>query len=113
MRKFSLVFAAAMLLMTGSIYANNGGNEKNPSNKNLAAQIGALLEKNHFVVDKHDMTADVKFILNDDREIVVLSVDSEDEALVKFVKGRLNYQKVQTADHRAGKTYTVPVRITE
>ncbi|WP_394749860.1 hypothetical protein [Spongiimicrobium salis] len=113
MRKFSLVFAAAMLLMTGSIFANNGDTEKKPSNRQLAAQIGALLESNNFIVEEHDVTANVKFTLNSDQEIVVLSVDSEDESLVKFVKGRLNYQKVKTENFREGKMYTVPVRMTE
>ena len=113
MRKFSLVFVTAMLLMTGSIFANNGDKGTEPSKKQLAAQIGALLEGNTFIVEDHDMTANVKFTLNADQEIVVLSVDSDNPSLVKFVKGRLNYQKVETANFREGKMYTVPVRISE
>jgi len=49
--------------------------------------------------------------INKDGEIVVLSVDTADETLEGFVKGRLNYKKVELNNFKAGRTYTVPVRI--
>ncbi|MCW5515977.1 hypothetical protein [Muriicola sp. Z0-33] len=109
MRKFSLLFAA-MLLSAGTLLAN-ADKPKNPSN-DLSAQIGELLENNSFIVD-NDLTAEVKFTVNGDREIVVLSVDTDNANLESFVKSRLNYEKVELQEYREGKTYTVPVRITE
>ena len=110
MRKFSLLFVAA-LLSAGTLFAN-ADKPKKPNN-NLAEQIEELLDNNNFIVDYNDLTAKVKFTVNTDQEIVVLSVDSESELLEQFVKSRLNYQKVQLQEYREGKTYTVPVRITE
>jgi len=110
MRKFSLLFAV-MLLSVGTLFAS-ADKPKNP-NKNLSAQIGDLLDDNSFIVDYNDLTAKVKFTLNRDQEIVVLSVETDSRILEKFVKNRLNYQKVQLQEYREGKTYTVPVRITE
>ena len=109
MRKFSLLFVA-MLFSVGTLFAN-ADKPKNP-NKSLAAQIGDLLDHNSFVLND-DLTAKVKFTVNRDQEIVVLSVDSDSDILERFVKSRLNYQKVQLQEYREGKTYTVPVRITE
>ena len=51
-------------------------------------------------------------MLNSDKEIIVLSVDTDQEALEGFIKGRLNYQEVNTDEYEEGKKYTVSVRIT-
>ena len=115
MRKFSLVLVAAMLLTTGGIFANDSKTnpkKANPS-KTLSTQIADLLDDNFFVLKEGDWTANVKFILNSANEIVVLSVDTDNHLLEGFVKSRLNYQKVELTGFREGKTFTVPVRITE
>jgi len=107
MRKISLVLVAVLLLSTGNVLAN----DKTPENskKTLPVQIHNMLKVNHFLLDE-DVTADVRFTINDANEIVVLSVTTSNEELEGFVKGRLNYKKVANAQQ--GKIYTVPVRIT-
>ena len=58
------------------------------------------------------MTATVTLTINKNNEIVVLSVESEDESLEGYLKGRLNYQEV-TDDVTSGpRSYVIPVRIT-
>ncbi|GGD56974.1 hypothetical protein [Muriicola marianensis] len=109
MRKLSLVFAAALLLAGGNLFANDSGTI-DPNNE-LAVQIGDLLKDNNFVLDEEDLTAKVLFTLNDEKEIVVISVETEDEILEKFVKSRLNYKQVNVVAGKEGKMYTVPVRI--
>ena len=106
MRKISLVVVASLLLTTGSIFAN----DKNPENsgQELSNQIQKMLIDNRFDV-ANDLTANVRFTINSDGEIVVLSVTTADKVLEGFVKGRLNYKKVKNATE--GKVYTVPVRI--
>ncbi|MGB5665677.1 MAG: hypothetical protein WBM53_02425 [Maribacter sp.] len=109
MRKLSLVFVAAMLLATGNILANDS--VKNDPTKKLSTQIGELLEDNYLTEDQVSLTAQVKFTLNEKDEIVVLSVDTEDERLESFVKSRLNYKKVDVDGSKEGKMFTVPIRI--
>lgn len=109
MRKLSLVFVAAMLLVTGNILANVS--KDNPTNR-LSTQIGELLENNYLTVGDVDLTAQVRFTLNNEGEIVVLSIDTDNERLRSFVKGRLNYKKVSTEGVEEGKMFTVPIRIT-
>ncbi|MDE3741874.1 hypothetical protein [Maribacter polysaccharolyticus] len=108
MRKLSLVFVAAMLLMTGSSFANNPVNE-NPV-KQLSTQIGELLDSEALPAEFVDLTAQVRFTLNKKGEIVVLSVDSDHQKLETFVKSRLNYKKVEVGEFKEGALYTVPVR---
>ncbi len=109
MRKISVVLVAAMLLSVGNLFANDSKNP--PAKKNLSTQIGDLLENNTFVLENNDLTGMVRFTLNDENQIVVLSVDTKDAVLESFVKARLNYQKVDLEKYEEGKMYTVPVRI--
>jgi len=109
MRKISLVLVAAMLLSAGNVFANDS-KPADPS-KNLSAQISKMLSDNAFTDNDVDLTAQVRFTLNNEHQIVVLSVDTEDAAFEDFVKSKLNYQKVDLEKYREGKMYTVPVRI--
>ena len=112
MRKFSLFLVAVCLLTSGTILANdNDKTKKKP--KDLNTQIEVLLEDNTFTVEENeDLTAKVKFMVNEHGEIVVLSVTTENARLEAFVKGRLNYQKIESAEYKSGRIYTLPVRFT-
>lgn len=107
MRKMSLLLSAA-LLFVGTTFA--AGPADKPMKK-LSTQIHEMLDKNTFEVAE-DLTADVRFTLNREGEIVVLSINTDSEAFAGFVKGRLNYQRVELDAIEEGKIYTVPVRIT-
>lgn len=100
------IFAA--LLFVGNVFAVEP--TANPTKK-LSNQIQKMLDENSFdVVD--DLTADVRFTVNKEGEIVVLSIETDSYELEGFVKGRLNYRKVELSQVEEGKIYTVPVRIT-
>ncbi|SHJ26180.1 hypothetical protein [Pseudozobellia thermophila] len=105
MRKISFVFVAAMLLSFGNVLAN----DLNP--KNLSGQIAEMLRNNSLSSDVVNLRAQVRFTLNNEQEIVVLSVDTEDEDLENFVKAKLNYKKVELDDYEEGKLYTIGVRV--
>ena len=48
------------------------------------------------------MTANVRFILNDKREIVILTVEGDNEILKSFVLDKHNYQRVDVQEHKEG-----------
>ncbi len=110
MRKLPVVLAAALLFAAGNLFANDS--KLTDPKKDLAIQISELLDNNSFILADHDLKAEVLFTLNSKKEIVVISVNTEDEVLERFVKSRLNYQAVELANGHEGKMYTVPVRIT-
>jgi len=112
MKKVSVMLVAALLLSTGSIFANNSKTEKkDPKTQNLSEQIGNYLSNNNFSKKYNGDTAQVLFMLNDNKEIIVLSVDTEEDNLDAFIKGKLNYKQVEVANYEEGKKYTVSVRI--
>lgn len=99
------MLVAAMLLSAGNLLAN----DFNP--KNLSSQIAAMLKDNSLTPELVNLRAQVRFTLNNEKEIVVLSVDSEDPYLENFVKAKLNYKKVDLDDYQEGKLYTIGVRV--
>ncbi|MBM1106415.1 hypothetical protein JQC67_09725 [Aurantibacter crassamenti] len=109
MRKLSLVMVAAMLLFTGSIFANEV--ISNEPSKSLSAQISEILNVNTLSDNAVNQKAQVRFTLNEDGEIVVMSVDTKNKNLETFVKNRLNYKKVEVDEIQEGKLYTVAVRV--
>lgn len=109
MRKLSLAWVAAMLLTTSTFLAND--NTKVAPTESLSLQISKMLADNSFSEMELDLTGQIRFTLNSKGEIVVLSVDTPFKNLERFVKGKLNYQKVDLENVEEGKIYTVPVTI--
>lgn len=110
MRKLGVVLVAAMLLTSGNIFANDLKKGVKPS-KTLSAQISKLLKVNSFGSTYDGAFAKVLFTLNNDKEIVVLSVNTDEKKLKSFITAKLNYKEVVLDNFEAGKNYTVSVRI--
>jgi hypothetical protein len=113
MRKTGLMLVAALLLSTGSLLANDSKSGLETSEtENLSEQIGKYLNSNNSFDQNHiGYEAQVLFMINDDKEIVVLSVETSKEDLDGFIKSRLNYKQVDVSNYEPGKKYTVSVRV--
>jgi hypothetical protein len=110
MRKFKTITVALALFVTMGAFATEG--EKGTKEKSLSGQIYEMLKDNQFNVDYKELSAEVRFIVNENGELIVLSVETEDEVLDGFVKNRLNYKKVKLENVAPGRVYQLPVRIT-
>ena len=112
MKKFSVLSVAAALLFSANAMATEGKSKAEPQTK-ICAQIGDLLKDNSFDLDEsEELTAYVRFTVNSDNEIVVLSVRTDDNRVEKFVKARLNYHSIAGTGLTSGDTYEVPIRFT-
>ncbi|CAM4413945.1 hypothetical protein ZORO111903_19740 [Zobellia roscoffensis] len=109
MRKISLFLVAAMLLSMGTVSANEGENKE--SVKKLSVQIYEMLSYNSLTSNEVDQTAFVRFTINENREIVILSVDAANEVVEAFIKESLHDKKVSVNEYKEGRSYTLPVRI--
>ena len=102
----SIVLALALVSAT-SLSANPIGDKK--AKAQVEQQIGELLEGPQFEIEK-DCRASVSFTVNENNEMVVLSVETEDHRFERYVKSRLNYKKLD-ADLPGGRFYTVPLKL--
>ena len=108
MRKLSVLVAAVAFLVASTSFAGtNPAGEKVPTT--IEAELGKFLSNPDFEFDQGEL-AKVSFMVNKEGEVVVLSVDSDNEQLVSFIKARLNYKKI-TAKVLKGTEYTLPVRL--
>lgn len=108
MKTIKSIAAAVLLLVGTSVSAYNGGGIKVNPNA-ISEEISELLENPSFeVLDEISITATLT--VNGEGELVVLSVASEDEQVERYVKSRLNYQKLEN-NLTEGATYKVPIRL--
>ena len=106
--KKSIVFVFAAVLALNTVIAANSDftNKKNP--KSVTEQISKLLESPHFDVSE-EMLVTVTLVMNQEQEVVVLDVDTHNKDIVKYIKSRLNYEKLNIGT--VGEHVTLPVRI--
>jgi len=111
----SMLLVVAITL--GSVLSTNATEElKVESNsttesKAITSEIVNLLQKPNFTIED-DVQAYVRLVLNENNEMVVLFVNSENEMINNFIKNRLNYKKVSENVINKDQEYIVPVRIT-
>jgi hypothetical protein len=104
----SITLALVLLIGTTLAAANPIADKVNK--EEVCQEIGQLLKGPLFELDE-DTYASVILIVNSENELVVLSVDTEDEQVERFIKNRLNYKKLKNS-LEIGKEYRLPVIIT-
>ena len=77
----------------------------------LREQIIDLLGDPDVAFSDNAVEAEVVFTLNDQSEIVIVSVNCENEFLDGYVKRKLNYKKVQVSALNVGEIYHMPLTI--
>ena len=62
-------------------------------------------------LEEAEYGADVLFTVNNKKEIIVLSVDSENSSLESSLKRKLNFKKVNYRSSKPGEIYLLPVKM--
>lgn len=88
-----------------------GGTEtkiENPTG--LSAEIFRFMKK-HTILLEEELVVDVKFKINEYKEIVVLSVECDKAEVRNFIFKALSNKKLDINSYEAAKLYNVPVRL--
>lgn len=110
MKKLIVLFFG-LTLSTTVLFANNDKPVDTAKNE-LRVQIIKLLEKNKFqLFEKEFVKAEVSLLLNNEGQIIILSVKSKNTLLDNYVKRELNYKKVKAVALRKMKVYRMPLKI--
>lgn len=79
-------------------------------NAELRTRIVKLLGEADFKINK-ELKASVVFMINKKGEIIVLSVNSQEKSLDKYIKNKLNYRLAGEKYALRGKIYKMPIKI--
>ena len=77
----------------------------------LHQQIVELIGDSSKSLANMNLKAEITITLNENSEIVVMSVKSDNSILEGFIKSKLNYKKVKVKVLNPGKLYRVPLTI--
>ena len=104
---------AIVALSFATVLPASANNEKEPTVKTeLRSKIINLLGQHTYKINKQ-LTAEVSLMLNNENELVVISIDSEDDNISQYVKSKLNYKKVSIKGLSKGVIYRIPLKMTQ
>jgi hypothetical protein len=93
-----------------SMLAGVTSNEPSTSvSQELRKEITQLV-KSPKLDDGDQLEARVSFIINDDQEIVVLYVDTDEDYIDNFIKRKLNYHRVKTNGVKSNSKYSIKIK---
>ena len=109
MKKLKL-FVLALGLFTINMTAANL-TPINPTQE-LRTEIVDLIGSNYMdQIIADELEADVLFTVNSKKELIVLSVETDNDQLESYLKSRLNYKKVDFRPGKNGEIYLLPVKM--
>ena len=112
MKTLKVLVLIVAFTFSGVVSANTNPEAKKAEPAVVTQTVGELLKNPGFEIKKEEK-AMVILTINKDNEFVVLSVDSNSEAVANYIKSRLNYKKIKdNLGVSRATTYKIPVRIT-
>lgn len=104
------LFVLALALFTINVSATNLNPIK--PNDQLRTEMVELIGSSYMdEMEVDEYKAEVLFTVNNNRELIILSVESEDYDLESYLKRRLNYKKVNHRPSENGEIYLLPVKM--
>ncbi len=77
----------------------------------LREQIIEMLETPNIEFESEIIQANIFFTLNQKGEIVILTIDTNNQALESYIKGKLNYKKIQKGTLNVGKEFQLNFKV--
>ncbi|MCG1036462.1 hypothetical protein [Polaribacter sargassicola] len=105
----SIITILAISLST--IFSMNATEKNDLKTKELRTEIISFLGNNISLELEKTSTAEISFMINNENEIVIISVNSDIENLNTLIKSKLNYKKVNVKGTKKGEIYKMPLKI--
>ncbi len=113
MKAIKFLFVALLSVCSLSVYAGNG-NSGPAGEEEVRSFVKDRLSTDYLVEYNPDgLKVKIKFLINEDNEVIVLTTDSSDVDLDAYIKRRLNYETIESDDLNKGKTYILSVEFEE
>lgn len=114
MKNLKLVFAVVALSLATVLPASaNTDTEpaKKDSKTTLRTEIVSLLGQHEYKLNSPTLKAEVSVMINNQNELVVVGVSSNNKTVSNFVKSKLNYKKLKVKGIKKGTIYRVPLKM--
>jgi len=77
--------------------------------KTISQQIEKFLNNSELII-YDDIIVTIKFKLNENNEIIIISNDSDNYEITKFIKSNLNLKELSIVNKTNKRFYSVPIR---
>ncbi len=110
MKSIKLLLVAVALVFSNIVAAKTNPIDDKAKMTIISKEIATLLQNPSFPVERNAYVT-VKFTVNRNNELVVLSVEAENnkDIIEEFIKTRLNYRKLSS--NIKTQVYTLPVKM--
>ena len=109
MRTLKMLVLVVAIALSSVLSASTNPIEK-AEPASITETVGELLKNPEFQLNK-EVHAMVTVFINENDEMVVLSVNTDSKALENYIKGRLNYKKLSKEAIGSKKSFKIPVKI--
>jgi hypothetical protein len=114
MKKLKLTITAiALCFATLTASATDAAPSNKKANEAFRSKIVSLIgsEAPSYLTEGKDVTAKLSLMLNNQNQVIVVSVNSKSGNVEEYVKSKLNYQKINVKGLKKGEIYHVPLTI--
>lgn len=111
MRNLKSIITIIAISLATTFSATATEKETSKVTKKLRTEIVKILGDKLPMEVSSSSKAQVSFMVNNQNELVIISVDSEVSEFSAFVKNKLNYKKVNVEGLTKGEIYRMPVKI--
>ena len=111
MKSLKIIIAVISISLLSTFSLNATDKKPSKVNKELRTRIVSIIGITIPIHLNQECTATIWFVLNTKNELVILTVDSENEEVKSYIKSKLNYQKMNISSTLKGEQYTVSLKI--
>ncbi|MEO9891423.1 hypothetical protein [Aurantibacter sp.] len=111
--KKSIVIMMAMCFSVANMIASTPEAIKPKPVKAIVTQIYSMLGTNEIPSEIRGSKAEVRVAVDRGNFLRILSVETENEALKKFIKSNIDFQKLTSGTYEKGIVYRIPLEVRE
>ena len=105
-------FIAVLAISLSTVFSASATEKISPEKTTkLRTEIASMIGDKVPGLYKESSSAEFSFIINNNNEIVIVSVDSNNSDFTTYIKEKLNYKKLSVKGIKKGELYTMPVKI--
>jgi len=111
MRKILFTVASILILNMGFALASDNAPHEPKSIKILTSQIYTMLGENIIPNEIRGSLAEIRIAVDEGNHLRVLSIETDNEALRKFLKTSIDFKKINKGTYKKGIVYRIPIEV--